>query len=261
MAPSTDSQQQQAPQAPGGPGEAIMTEPASHNPHAAAVSSGVELDDLESAGDPNDISRPSQTLAVGSISSPAKQPSASLQNGDRTASVEPSTPRLPDSPTAAKHVASTASPPATPTVASATHNQPPTKEPKPSSPTIQITLLLLSGARHPYRVDDKYLRKRGVSFMDNDPFTISIYTLKELIWKDWREEWEPRPTSPSSIRLIHFGRLLEDKAQLKDAPNVLHMNVKPQEVVDDEDAAKAKHGLGGSRDGSERSSSCRCVIL
>jgi hypothetical protein len=30
-----------------------------------------------------------------------------------------------------------------------------------------------------------------------------------------RAEWEPRPTSPSSIRLIHFGRMLEDKSLLK----------------------------------------------
>jgi hypothetical protein len=28
-------------------------------------------------------------------------------------------------------------------------------------------------------------------------------------------EWEPRPTSPSSIRLIHFGRMLDDKSPLK----------------------------------------------
>ena len=28
-------------------------------------------------------------------------------------------------------------------------------------------------------------------------------------------EWEPRPASPSSIRLIHFGKLLDDKAHLK----------------------------------------------
>lgn len=28
-------------------------------------------------------------------------------------------------------------------------------------------------------------------------------------------EWEPRPTSPSSIRLIHFGRMLEDNTPLK----------------------------------------------
>lgn len=48
-----------------------------------------------------------------------------------------------------------------------------------------------------------------------DPFSISVYTLKELILREWREEWNDRPASPSSIRLIHFGKLLEDKEQLK----------------------------------------------
>jgi len=33
--------------------------------------------------------------------------------------------------------------------------------------------------------------------------------------REWREEWEGRPSSPSSIRLIHFGRLLDDKMALK----------------------------------------------
>lgn len=32
-------------------------------------------------------------------------------------------------------------------------------------------------------------------------------------------EWEPRPTSPSSIRLIHFGRMLDDKSPLKGKHN------------------------------------------
>jgi hypothetical protein len=48
-----------------------------------------------------------------------------------------------------------------------------------------------------------------------DPFSISVYTLKELILREWREEWEAAPSSPSSIRLIYFGRLLDDKTPLK----------------------------------------------
>ncbi len=28
-------------------------------------------------------------------------------------------------------------------------------------------------------------------------------------------EWEPRPTSPAAIRLIHFGKLLDDKQLLR----------------------------------------------
>lgn len=84
-----------------------------------------------------------------------------------------------------------------------------------------ITLLLGSGARHPYRLDEKYLVKRGVALPGvtesgkKDPFSISVYTLKELILREWREEWENKPSSPSSIRLIYFGKLLDDKLNLK----------------------------------------------
>ena len=52
-----------------------------------------------------------------------------------------------------------------------------------------------------------------------DPFSISIYTLKELILREWRSDWEAKPASPSSIRLIHFGKLLDDKEQLKSTYN------------------------------------------
>jgi hypothetical protein len=62
----------------------------------------------------------------------------------------------------------------------------------PSGPVIIINLLLSStGTRHPYRIDQKYLAKRNVTAEnesgDFDPFVISVYTLKELIWRDWRE--------------------------------------------------------------------------
>lgn len=90
-----------------------------------------------------------------------------------------------------------------------------------SGPAVIITLLLTSGARHPYRVDEKYLRRRNVKVNETDengnmdPFAISVYTLKELIWLDWRSDWEAKPNNPSAIRLIHFGRMLDDKMPLK----------------------------------------------
>lgn len=101
--------------------------------------------------------------------------------------------------------------PSTPAVAS----------PGSDNSVCNITLLLPTGARHPYKIDEKYLAKRNVTVPEKtesgkmDPFSISIYTLKELILREWREEWDNKPASPSSIRLIHFGKLLEDKEQLK----------------------------------------------
>lgn len=85
---------------------------------------------------------------------------------------------------------------------------------------VDIMLLLTTGARHPFRIDDKYLARRNVSTTGTtpdgkvDPFTITVYTLKELILRDWRKEWDQPPREPSAIRLIHFGRMLEDRMPL-----------------------------------------------
>ncbi|GAB1198489.1 ubiquitin-related domain-containing protein [Aspergillus pseudonomiae] len=133
-------------------------------------------------------------------------------------------------------------------------------------PSLMITLLLTSGSRHPFKIDGKYLRKRSVNVENNDPFAMSVYTLKELIWREWRQDWEPRPSSPSYIRLISFGKLLDDKAPLSDskfnhdAPNVVHMTIKPQELVDEEDAKGSKPQYSREREASERSPGCRCII-
>ena len=56
-----------------------------------------------------------------------------------------------------------------------------------NGPTLVIMLLLTTGARHPYKIDERYLKKRNVTVEAMDPYTISVYTLKELIWRDWRE--------------------------------------------------------------------------
>ncbi len=55
------------------------------------------------------------------------------------------------------------------------------------TPAVLLTLLLTSGARHAYRIDDKYLAKRSIHTLNGDPFDISVYTLKELILREWRE--------------------------------------------------------------------------
>ncbi|MCJ1463496.1 hypothetical protein MMC07_002104 [Pseudocyphellaria aurata] len=141
------------------------------------------------------------------------------------------------------------------------------KESDIMGPILMITLLLTNGARHPYKIDEKYLKKRSVKVEGNNPINMSTYTLKELIWREWREEWETRPSSPSSIRLIYYGKLLDDKARLHDCKfvvgpttHVVHMTIKPQEIVDEEDAKMAKSG-SRDRDGNDRSPGCRCVIL
>lgn len=68
---------------------------------------------------------------------------------------------------------------------------------------VHITLLLTTGARHPFTIDQKYLKRRNVGSggaemqEETDPFGISVYTMKELIWKDWREG-----------KIMHFRHLV-----------------------------------------------------
>ncbi|KAL8692727.1 MAG: hypothetical protein Q9218_002316 [Villophora microphyllina] len=57
--------------------------------------------------------------------------------------------------------------------------------------TLMITILLITGARHPFRIDEKYLKKRNVSIDGGNPFNMSVYTLKELIWREWRDAHAP----------------------------------------------------------------------
>lgn len=60
------------------------------------------------------------------------------------------------------------------------------KEDEDAGPSLVITLLLITGSRHPFTIDGKYLRKRSVNVKNDDPFLMSVYTLKELIWREWR---------------------------------------------------------------------------
>ncbi|KAL8988467.1 MAG: hypothetical protein Q9177_002462 [Variospora cf. flavescens] len=116
--------------------------------------------------------------------------------------------------------------------------------------SLLITLLLTSGARHPYKIDEKYLKKRNVNVDSNNPVNMSVYTLKELVWREWREGNDSITEQRSQNCRFEAGL----------APHVVHMTVKPQDIVDEEDAKIAKTG-SRDRDGDERSPACRCVIL
>lgn len=155
-----------------------------------------------------------QTVAVDTIPSSTTQPD--LAQDSLTITQEAAAP-LPPAKNDDDH---DASPPA---IEEATSDDATKANPVTSSdegPVCVITLLVTSGKKHPYKIDEKYLTKRNVNIPGTtesghkDPFSISVYTLKELILREWREEWEPKPSSPTLIRLIHFGKLLADKDQL-----------------------------------------------
>lgn len=102
----------------------------------------------------------------------------------------------------------------------------PIAPPTSTGPVLSITLMLTTGARHPYKIDEKYLRNRNCQALASDgtfdPRELNGYKLKELIWTDWRTEWEPRPAAPSSIRLIIWGKMLDDKKMLSGMTILCH---------------------------------------
>lgn len=63
----------------------------------------------------------------------------------------------------------------------------PTRTDGPALPAIRIILLLPTGARHNLHITETYLKEQNISVAAKDPFAISVYTLKELILRDWHE--------------------------------------------------------------------------
>ncbi|KAK6332330.1 hypothetical protein TWF696_003048 [Orbilia brochopaga] len=147
--------------------------------------------------------------------------------------------------------------------------QPPVVEEETSG--IVITLLLLSGARTTFTLNGGFLARHNVTH--TDPMQMTVYNLKECVWRDWKEDElsTEQPTSPHLIRLILLGRLLEDKALLKDCrlnlenPNVVHLSLRPADVGEDEVTTKSgkfpPFNTASGRTGERASPGCRCVIL
>lgn len=57
----------------------------------------------------------------------------------------------------------------------------------PALPAINLILLLPTGARHNLHINENYLREQNVPIEARSIFSISVYTLKELILRDWHE--------------------------------------------------------------------------
>jgi hypothetical protein len=62
----------------------------------------------------------------------------------------------------------------------------------PTPTTLTITVLVQSGARHRFVVDPGFLERHLVKSdtgkeILRDPFDMSVWQLKECIWKDWKE--------------------------------------------------------------------------
>ena len=132
--------------------------------------------------DPNPSEAPSKRLEQpGSLPSP---PLANIQASLSDPSTD--TPALPMSPPPA-HLQDMYRANTTAAIGAASDNPHSEVEPAEITSTmLMITLLLSTGARHLFKLDDKYLQKRSVTVEDDNPINLSVYTLKELIWRDWR---------------------------------------------------------------------------
>lgn len=131
--------------------------------------------------------------------------------------------------------------------------------------SILITLLVGDGQRSTLVIDGQYLEQhREVIEANLDPSGITVLQLKGCILHDWKEDWGEKPNSAVSIRLIHFGHLLDDKTTLTEskvqgpAPSVIHMSVRPNEIMSTDDSAAQAAQKGGRQ--SEDTTGCRCLV-
>ncbi|KAK9471648.1 uncharacterized protein V1510DRAFT_367712 [Dipodascopsis tothii] len=104
--------------------------------------------------------------------------------------------------------------------------------PYSASVPLTITLLMISGSRHNITINSEYILNHALDIQD--PERMTVWLLKECIWNDWLQDWGERPSGPWYIRLIHFGRILDDNDSLAGSKlsstnqfNVLHMSVRP----------------------------------
>lgn len=207
-----------------GPGNTETTSPAQEIPtlaqEDAPSSTSVEVNRLQT--DRRDGSPLEQSETHKSLNS-AEMPHPTMRTDTTTAIHNAQNPPAPSVPT----IPSTHREPAQSTaIGESTESPTPiTKDTEHAGPTLTITLLLITGARHPFNLDAKYLAKRNVQVQGNDPFNLSVYKVKELILREWRDDWESKPSSPSAIRLISFGKVLDDKAAVKGICGIIELQV------------------------------------
>ncbi|EIW71022.1 hypothetical protein TREMEDRAFT_28173 [Tremella mesenterica DSM 1558] len=93
---------------------------------------------------------------------------------------------------------------------------------QPSKPMIHLRVLIISGQSHLFTFEP----------------TFTVGRVKELIWSMWPSEWvsPAQPPSPSFMRILFAGRILEDDSTLisnnlpatlsPTPPTVIHLSVR-----------------------------------
>lgn len=76
--------------------------------------------------------------------------------------------------------------------ASSSAPSPAPEEPKPAVVPLNLTVLLQTGVRLNITLDQTFLSRHAIKTPTGkedleDPFEMSVWQLKECIWKDWRD--------------------------------------------------------------------------
>lgn len=147
---------------------------------------------------PQPIPQPSQPKEPGTMSSTPLEmsslpPNHQTRPGPSSEAIDPQVQSSQQAADTAPLTSSTSMPPTQLTRLQSTAIGPSLDEPlsitkeADSGPTLNLTLLLISGARHPFKLDGRYLNRRNVQVQGNDPYNLSVYKLKELILREWRD--------------------------------------------------------------------------
>jgi len=147
-----------------------------------------------------------------------------------------------------------------------------------TKPQIPLTFLLVTGNRWTLSFDPEE----------------TIGRVKEIAWNRWPAEWTAeQPPSPSFLRILYLGKILQDSATIASQfppnptsvpaaptsseapatpgagqPTIVHLSVRPFVAGPEDDITKSKArrragaGASGSADEDERSAGgcCGCVI-
>ncbi|WWC86747.1 uncharacterized protein L201_001625 [Kwoniella dendrophila CBS 6074] len=131
----------------------------------------------------------------------------------------------------------------------------------PPSPKVHVKVLIISG------------QSKVLSFEPE----LTVGRMKELIWSSWPSEWtDPaQPPSPSYLRILHAGRILQDDSTLSsnnlpvsetaNLPTVVHISVRSFSIRAEDDPKKP-HGLGRTTSASrshrdDEVGGCKCIIM
>ncbi|ODN79398.1 hypothetical protein, variant [Cryptococcus amylolentus CBS 6039] len=105
----------------------------------------------------------------------------------------------------------------------------------------------------------------------------TVGRVKELVWSSWPKEWtDPaQPPSPSYLRILHSGRILQDDTSLSSnklpagpsssPPTVVHISVRSFSIKGDDEPKKPSAHRSLSRQSvraaDDEVGGCKCIIM